>query len=137
LKFVSAAIVKVAEAIEAIPKALTPEHLIARQIVSPGPSAPAEMIAGIEIPLRAAEAAAVADVGISLDLRNAGIDFAARALAFDIAAPIVVAEAERETAVIESERLGCGDACRSRNYKYGKHELRLEHVSSSFEHSFE
>ncbi|CCB67332.1 protein of unknown function [Hyphomicrobium sp. MC1] len=104
----SATVVKVAQTIEAILKSLRPEELIACQVGAPGPSAPAKMVAGISIPLRTTETTAIADIGISLNLRDAGIDFAARAFAFDIATAIVLAEAEAEAAIIQPNGLRCG-----------------------------
>ncbi|MBS0252294.1 MAG: hypothetical protein JSR78_14650 [Proteobacteria bacterium] len=111
----SATIVKVAETIEAILKSLRPEELIARQVGASSPSAPAKMVAGIGVPLRTAETTAIADIGVCLNLRDAGIDFAARAFAFDVAAPIVLAEAEAEAAIVEPKGLGRSGASHSCN----------------------
>jgi hypothetical protein len=96
----SAAVVKIAETVEAILKSLRPEELIACQVGAASPSAPAKMVAGISIPLRSAETTAIADIRVSLDLGDASVDFTARALAFDVAAPIVLSEAEAEAAIV-------------------------------------
>ena len=59
----------------------------------------------------ATQATTKAGVGVCLHDGDAGIDLARGALAFDVAAPVVAAKAEREAAVaVEAERLGSGHA---------------------------
>lgn len=110
---ISTAVVEITEAVEAILELLRAEHLIAGQIGPGGPAAPAEMAADVRTPLRAAKTATESVVGFGLNLGDARIEFAACALTFDLAAPVILAKAEAEATVVETKRLGAYDLCRA------------------------
>jgi hypothetical protein len=119
---VLAAVVEIAKTVEARLKLLGPEELVARKVAARSKSTPTKMRFDIAIPLRSAEATAVSIVGVRLDQRDARINFATRALAFNVSAPIILAEAEAEAAIIEPNGLRCRDAGRSRDDDCGQDE---------------
>ena len=103
----SRTVVEIAEAVEAILQLFGPP--VAHQPGAAGnPPAPHKMGSYIAVPTRSAKSAPKSVIRISLDLRDAGVDFAAGPLAFDIAPPIVGAELEGKAPVIKTEGLRVG-----------------------------
>ncbi|MFA5958465.1 hypothetical protein [Hyphomicrobium sp.] len=111
MSIISTTVVEITEAVEAILELLRAEHLIARQIGTGSIAAPAEMAADFGAPLRTAKTATESVVGFGLDLGDARVEFAACALTLDVAAPVILAKAEAEAAVVETKRLGAYDLC--------------------------
>ncbi len=104
----SRTVVKIAETVEAVLQLFGPAALLIKHGATGSPPAPLEMGSYIALPTLSAKSAPEPVVRICLDLRDAGVDFAASPLAFDIAPPIVGAELEGKAPVIKTEGLRVG-----------------------------
>ena len=104
----SPTVVEIAETVEAILQLFGPTALLIGHRAAGGPPTPHKMGFYIAVPTRSAKSAPKSVVRICLNLRDAGVDFAAGPLAFDIAPPIVGAKLEGKAPVIKADGLGVG-----------------------------
>jgi hypothetical protein len=128
----SRTVVEIAEAVEAILQLFGPTPLLISQDAAGNLPAPHEMGSYIAVPTRSAKSAPESVIRISLDLRDAGVDFAAGPLAFDIAPPIVGAELEGKAPVIKTEGLRVGRYRGCQNSGRGQTNLKNAHHVTSF-----
>ena len=128
----SRTVVEIAEAVEAILQLFGPTPLLISQDAAGNLPAPHEMGSYIAVPTRSAKSAPESVIRISLDLRDAGVDFAAGPLAFDIAPPIVGAELEGKAPVIKTEGLRVGRYRGCQNSGRGQTNLKNAHHVTAF-----
>ena len=92
-------IIEVAEAVEAALQFVGAAALLFGDLPARHVSAPLEVGLNVGDPCRSSQAASKAAVRFSLDRSDACIDFARRALAFDISAAVIASELERKAAI--------------------------------------
>jgi hypothetical protein len=128
----SRTVVEIAETVEAVLQLLGPAPLLIGQDAAGNIPAPHEMRSYIAVPTRSAKSASEPVVRICLDLSDAGVDFAAGPLSFDIAPPIVGAELEGKAPVIETEGLRVGRYRRCQHSGCGQTNRKNAHLVTSF-----
>lgn len=120
-------VIEIAEAVEAILQLFGPAPLLIKHRATGSPPAPLEMRSYIVVPALSAKSAPEPVVRIRLDLRDAGVNLAARPLAFDIAPPIVGTKLEGKAPIVKAEGLRVGRSGRCQNSGYGQTNRKNAH----------